>query len=305
MSEKSLKIAILMSTYNGASYLKEQIDSLEKQDVPVDIFIRDDGSTDKTIDILKEYQSKPNVHIEYGINLGYKKSFMTLLMKVNNYDYYAFCDQDDIWLPNKISCAVKIMETSKADPTLYYSNLKKCNEFLHVYKITDLDKRVLSIQSNILRRSIAGCTMVINNAFREIVASIGIKDKLLVQGHDSYLVSLCCAIDGNVICDKNSYILYRQHEDNTSGSSNGIIKRIRKEYSALKKSKLNEYTVAKAMIQYCHDIISSENLSDLNEFISYKSNFYIRLKIIFSKKYATGNFALTLLGKVKIIMGIL
>ena len=107
MSEKSLRIAILMSTYNGASYLKEQIDSLEKQDVPVDIFIRDDGSTDKTIDILKKYQSKPNVHIEYGINLGYKKSFMTLLMKVNDYDYYAFCDQDDIWLPNKISCAVK------------------------------------------------------------------------------------------------------------------------------------------------------------------------------------------------------
>lgn len=63
-----------MSTYNGASYLKEQIDSLEKQDVPVDIFIRDDGSTDKTIDILKKYQSKPNVHIEYGINLGYKKA---------------------------------------------------------------------------------------------------------------------------------------------------------------------------------------------------------------------------------------
>lgn len=305
MSKKSLKIAILMSTYNGASYLKEQMDSLEKQDVPIDIFIRDDGSTDKTIDILKEYQSKPNVHIEYGINLGYKKSFMTMLMKVNGYDYYAFCDQDDIWLPNKISSAVKIMEMSKANPTLYYSNLKKCNECLHVYKITDLDKRVMSLQSNILRRSIAGCTMVINNAFREIVASIGIKDKLLVQGHDSYLVSLCYAIDGNIICDKNSYILYRQHEDNTSGSSNGIIKRIQKEYSALKKSKLNEYTVANAMIKYCFHIITSANITELREFTSYKNNFINKLKIIFSRKYTSGNFILTLLGKIKILLGIL
>lgn len=230
---------------------------------------------------------------------------MTLLMKVNNYDYYAFCDQDDIWLPNKISSAVKLMNSGQNMPTLYYSNLKKCNELLKEYTTTDLHKRTLSLQSNILRRSIAGCRMVINNTFHKLISSIGIKDDLLLQGHDSHLVSLCYAIDGNVICDPNSYILYRQHKNSTSGSSNGIIKRIRKEYSGAKEAKLNELILANAMIKYGFHIITSANMSELREFTSYKDNFINKLKIIFSRKYTSGNFILTVLGKIKILLGIL
>lgn len=305
MSEYTLKIAILMSTYNGELYLREQLNSLVKQDIPVDIFIRDDGSSDQTIAILKEYESKANIYVEYGSNLGYKKSFMTLLMNVSGYDYYAFCDQDDIWFPNKVSSAISLLKPYNDKPALYYSNLRKCNRSLEVYKITDLDKRVMSLQSNILRRSIAGCTMVINNALRQIAATIGINDNLLLQGHDSYLVSLCYAVNGNIVCDKNSYILYRQHDDNTSGSTNGILKRIKKEYSGLQKSKLNEYNIALSMVKYCANVISAEQLCELNKFISYKHSLICRMKIIFSPKYTTGNFVLTVLGKVKILLGIL
>ncbi len=305
MAEQALKIAILMSTYNGERYLREQLDSLEKQDIPVDIFIRDDGSSDGTAAILKEYESKANIYVEYGSNLGYKKSFMTLLMNVSGYDFYAFCDQDDIWLPDKISSAISQLNTYNDRPALYYSNLRKCNSSLEVYKVTDLDKRVMSLQSNILRRSIAGCTMVINNVLRQIAAAIGINDSLLLQGHDSYLVSLCYAINGNIVCDKNSYILYRQHDDNTSGSTNGILKRLKKELSGLQKAKLNEYTIALAMTKYCADVISAEQLCELNEFIAYKHSLINRIKIIFSPKYTTGNFVLTVLGKAKILLGIL
>lgn len=305
MSEQAIKIAILMSTYNGEHYLREQLDSLEKQDIPVDIFIRDDGSSGKTPAILKEYESKSNIYVEYGSNLGYKKSFMTLLMNTSGYDYYAFCDQDDVWLPCKISSAIHLLNAYDDKPALYYSNLRKCNSSLEVYKVTDLDKRVMSLQSNILRRSIAGCTMVINKTLRQIAAGIGINDKLLLQGHDSYLVSLCYAVNGKTICDKNSYILYRQHDDNTSGSTNGILKRIKKEYYGLRKSSLNEYTIALTMTECCKSVIPASQLAELYEFISYKQHFTSRLRLIFSAKYSTGSFVLTLLGKIKLLLGIL
>lgn len=307
MPNQPTKIAVMLSTYNGALYLSQQIDSLLNQDIPIDIFIRDDGSTDKTIDILKEYEFLDCIHISYGPNLGYKKSFMTMLTNIGNYDYYAFCDQDDIWLPGKLSSAIRLIDsdTCSSTPALYYSNLKKCDKFLNVYKETNLDKRVMSLQSNILRRSIAGCTIVINNALQQLVTTIGIKDRLLLQGHDSYLVSLCYAVNGSVICDANSYILYRQHNDNTSGSTNGIFKRIKKELSGLFDSASNEYTLAKAMIECCGDIIFPENMAVLKEFVSYKTSLATRFKIMLSPKYTTGNLVLTILGKIKVLLGIL
>lgn len=303
--EKKVKIAVLMSTYNGEKYIEEQIDSVLNQNIHVDIYIRDDGSTDETVSILKKYEEKFNIYVEYGDNLGYKKSFMKLLLNTKGYDFYAFCDQDDFWIANKISSAIQMIKKYDEIPALYYSNLKKCDENLCVYGVTDLHKRVMSLQSNILRRSIAGCTIVINKKFWKIISAIGLKDELLIQGHDSYLVSLCYAIEGKVICDKNSYILYRQHGDNTSGASNGIIQRIQKEYSSVKKNKLNEYTMAKAIIKFCPTIISKENMLILQEFIEYKKSLKRKMKIIVSRKYSTGKGILTFWGKIKIMFGLL
>ena len=233
-----MKIAVLVSTYNGERYLEKQIQTLLEQDIEgAEIIVRDDGSTDNTRCILQKYEKNGLLKVQYGSNIGYKKSFMKLLLDQKDYDYYAFCDQDDVWLPDKLSKAIsKIQEYDKNIPIVYYSNLKKCDENLNIYGETHLEKRVLSLESNILRRSIAGCTMVMNNRFHDIVTKIDMEENLLVQGHDSYLISLCYAIRGKVICDKYSYILYRQHGNNTSGSSNGVMQRIKKEINFIKKN---------------------------------------------------------------------
>ena len=94
------KVAVLLSAYNGEKFLCEQIDSImNQQNVDLDLYIRDDGSSYRTQEYLKQYvEQNDSIHLQNGCNLGVANSFMSLLYNVpNHYDYYAFADQDDIW----------------------------------------------------------------------------------------------------------------------------------------------------------------------------------------------------------------
>ena len=106
-------IAVAMSTYNGELYIKEQINSiLEQKNVKVELFVRDDGSKDKTLGILETYGEKwNNIHFIKGENLGVGNSFMELLYSIGcEYEYYAFADQDDVWLPDKLNQGIAKIE---------------------------------------------------------------------------------------------------------------------------------------------------------------------------------------------------
>ena len=107
-------VHILLASYNGGKYIREQLDSLLAQTYPnISIYIRDDGSTDNTVSIIQDYiagntSSKKIVLLENGgVNLGCPASFYQILKECPPADYYAFCDQDDIWYPDKIKRAVK------------------------------------------------------------------------------------------------------------------------------------------------------------------------------------------------------
>ena len=101
------KVNILLSTYNGEKFIKQQIESLLAQTYEnIAIHVRDDGSTDGTIGLLNQYSGNPKVHLYFGDNLGYRKSFAWLLSNCCDADFYAYCDQDDVWMPDKISRAV-------------------------------------------------------------------------------------------------------------------------------------------------------------------------------------------------------
>ena len=106
MINKKPTVTVLMSTYNGERFLKEQLDSiLQQQDVDVRLCVRDDGSTDGTMDILLEYADA--IELTIGNNFGVGNSFMSMVYSANlESDYYAFSDQDDIWMPDKLISAV-------------------------------------------------------------------------------------------------------------------------------------------------------------------------------------------------------
>lgn len=214
-------VAVLMSTYNGQTYVREQIDCiLAQKDVNVQLFIRDDGSSDDTVSIVKEYTEKfPNVHLLQGPNLGVGSSFMDLVYHVKtDYDYYAFADQDDNWLPEKISSGVSKLQGEEG-PVLYCSNqilVDKDKNRLGMRHKDALDCSWMQIMCN---NKISGCTMVWNCALQAILYEPSRRptpELLRIRIQDVW-VGMVAASVGKVIYDENSYILYRQHENNVVG----------------------------------------------------------------------------------------
>ena len=105
-------ICILISTYNGHLYLDEQLESLyQLEHSKIMIVIRDDGSDDQTQLIIEKWANILDISLTKGTNVGWRKSFMELIYNSPESDYYAFCDQDDIWLPNKLQVAIQKLKT--------------------------------------------------------------------------------------------------------------------------------------------------------------------------------------------------
>ena len=141
-----MKAAVLMSTYNGARFIREQLDSILDQtgEFELDLWVRDDGSTDGTKDILNDYESRGLLRWYTGENLGPAQSFLDLVRRTLGYDWYAFADQDDFWMPEKLSWALETLEkidAARENAVLYFSNAELADEALSplgrcVYKST-------------------------------------------------------------------------------------------------------------------------------------------------------------------------
>ncbi|MGO3537273.1 MAG: glycosyltransferase family 2 protein [Latilactobacillus curvatus] len=240
------KVTVLMSTYNGEKYIEEQIDSiLNQQDITVNLFIRDDGSSDKTVAILNRYKKEyTNVDVVFGENIGWKKSFFYLLENtaIVSGIYYAFADQDDIWLPNKMIIAVRRM--NHKIPMLYHSNVTIVNTEKAV--IGNRYSKTFSPSKEIVQAFLdgygVGATMVFNVELLLILSKYKVKQ---ATNHDAYLIALC-NLFGQTIYDKNSYILYRRHSENATGF--GKSKRIQKptlimRYKRYKKGPKNNFSI--------------------------------------------------------------
>lgn len=230
-------VQVLMSTYNGEKYLREQIDSiLAQKDVIVKIFIRDDGSTDNTKLILNEYKRNGKIEWYDGDNLKPALSFLDLMKNAGDFDYYAFCDQDDIWDENKLSIAIDKLNINKSDkPAMYFSNAKLINEngeSLHKYH---LSKKInITAESGFIQNIALGCTIVFN---REALNKAILADYSTdIAMHDAWIYRICLAF-GEVIYDDKAYIRYRQHNNNVVGGRKNIIKRIKVRIINLKKSR--------------------------------------------------------------------
>lgn len=233
-------VAVIMSTYNGDRYIEEQIMSIQNQeDIKVDIYIRDDGSKDRTIQIVKELMNQSNnIYFSEGSNLGVGNSFMTCLYNVpNNYDYYAFSDQDDVWMKNKLIAAIKEIERHEVE--LYCSN-QLCVDSVtgrewYRYKETP----ELTVYDILCHNTIAGCTMVMSNYFKRMITEKQRRpspELLKTRIHDVWIIAIAALLN-SVYYDNNSYIYYRQHNNNVVGSSETSY---RYRFTQFKKKLFNE-----------------------------------------------------------------
>lgn len=218
-----VKIAVLMSTYNGEKYIREQIDSiLAQENVKVHLFLRDDGSKDQTRNIIREYCEKVDnitwINEFKNENIGVKRSFLYLLQYVYNrfpdFHYYAFADQDDVWLKNKLVSALSRVALSKNQKgALYYSNKIFVDSNLNEIKKEHIN--FFDDYLEILWPSLAsGCTMVFNKELAYYALQHMPENKCI---HDSWIYRLAKCIGSDIIFDEDPKILYRQHESNVCG----------------------------------------------------------------------------------------
>lgn len=219
-------VAILLCTYNGARFLAEQLDSLEAQTHQNWVVIAsDDGSTYQTLEILQQYQAKwPNgkLTIRSGPQKGFCQNFLSLTCDSNiRADYYAFCDQDDVWLPEKLTAALEnIASNQQADiPYLYCGRTKYVTEKLKPCGMSPLFVFPPSFRNALVQSIAGGNTMVFNNAAKLLLEKVGLVD---VPSHDWWMYQLVSGVEGIVFYDPKPYVLYRQHEFALVGGNNSF-----------------------------------------------------------------------------------
>lgn len=280
-------VQVFLSTYNGEKYIVSQIESLLVQkDVKVNILVRDDGSTDGTVDILKKYEKKGVLTFYQGKNMGYAKSFLHLLTNNKEADYYAFCDQDDVWLPDKLIKAIEKISKNEG-PSLYTSTLKRVDENLRFLGMQSFKNLRITLGAEFTRHRLAGCTFVFNKELYNIIKN-AYYIKNLNCSHDKLITILCLAINGKVIFDKNSYILFRRYGTNTSSDGKSILHKLLKEKEHFTSYKNNESNLAKCILEYYKEQISEQNLDLLLKIANYRNNIINYIKLIFSKELDCG-----------------
>ena len=185
-------ITILLSTYNGEKYLKEQLDSLFAQTKNIYVFARDDGSSDNTLNILEGYKQNNRLDFYTGENLGAAKSFMDLLKTAPKSEFYSFCDQDDVWDKDKIEVALDYLKKyDNSIPLLYCSATRPVDADLKPIKVGDKKKKFkLTFGESLVHPLASGCTFVFNYALKKLFDG---KDIDFVSIHDRYVHKVAAA----------------------------------------------------------------------------------------------------------------
>ena len=275
------KVSILLSTYNGEKYLKAQLKSLTEQKYDnLEIIIRDDGSTDSTREILRDFSKNYiNLILYFEENIGVKRSFFRLMeLAKGRSDYYAFCDQDDVWDPDKILKAVESLESLESEVSLYCSALNLVDEDLNFIKKTKnlkADKRNAMIQN-----IVTGCTSIISNKLLEISLT-NLPEETKIEMHDSWLY-LIGVFFGEVYFDSNSYILYRQHSNNEVGMPSNRIQILKNSYFGLKneyKHRIHTKQLQEFYKIYCKTLNNSDKKL-IETFLYNKTSMMRRFKIL-------------------------
>lgn len=296
------KVLVLMSTYNGEKYLNTQIESiLLQKGVQVDLLIRDDGSTDSTIKILQEYQSKGKLSYYIGSNLKPSKSFMDLVCNAPQADYYAFSDQDDYWFPNKLSCAIKkIQESSNMDvPCLYYCKPIWTDQNLIPFVKQPNFIQIKTFPESIVFNNVAGCTMVFNGKLQELIKQYTPKSSIM---HDNWIFKLCLAIGGQVVFDNNSFIYYRQHIQNVCGGNGSLKKRWKKRFYNLFNKNKNYLNVFKELVDNYSSIMPYSNLMLCRKILDYRKGLKYKFKLLKDFSIYTNNIKENIIFVLKIFL---
>lgn len=299
-------VLILLSTYNGEKYLKEQLDSLLTQKgVSVQLLVRDDGSSDSTIEILREYSSSnDNITVLAESNVGCRKSYNNLmsyaLSHLPKFDYYAFSDQDDVWDDNKLSYAVGRLENHVQNPLrLYNSSYRVVDEELS-FKYQQAFNRKHTLGEALMMINALGCTMVFTDSLMAQTIKIINSEEansFYMPNHDGWMYLAAITSNAYIYYDTIPHINYRQHGKNVIGAYAASAKN---RFKRILESKGTKSQISKILLNTC--ILKNEKgirLLTFNAF--YRDSIKIKLKLLFSKDMITNSISVNVAYRILIV----
>ncbi len=210
-------VQVLLSTFNGERYLPALLDSLVGQTYPhVSILARDDESSDGTTAVLERYAASGHLIWYQGPHLGVRRSFFELLARADaTASAFAFCDQDDVWLPHKLArVGARLDAEGRDEPVLYCGRAHLVDERLRPIGHTASARRGPSLRNALVENIAPGCTMVLNARARSLLVHRVPRGPVL---HDAWAYLVVAAL-GRVIYDDEPAVLYRQHSANAIGA---------------------------------------------------------------------------------------
>lgn len=305
------KIQILLSTYNGYKFIKAQLESILSQEniSDIKILVRDDGSIDETKEYLKAVSLEYDfIEVIFGKNVGVNRSYFELLECADkNCDYFAFSDQDDIWLPFKMKRAMDFLDrvSEFQKPCLYSSRSEIVDENLeHIGEVLNPIKPV-GFYNAVAQNVMPGHTQVFNRAALEMTLKHGYHKNIHVIDWWMYL---SVAAMGEVFFDPDITVKHRQHSDNTVGYR---INFVEQSFARIKRAFSDERNKPalqlKAFSDLYYDDMPEEYRTEVRSYLSGLKKFSDKIRYVISAKaYRQSGFetalfkVLYLFGKYKI-----
>ncbi len=281
------KIAVLICTYNGGKFLRQQLESIVAQTYSNwEIFASDDGSTDDTLAILEEYQrqlGEERFHIVKGPGKGFAWNFLSLLnVSGDGFDYYAFSDQDDEWLPEKLSSGLTVLSSLETDgAALHCGRTILVDEKDNCIGYSPLFNKTPSFRNALIQSIAGGNTMMLNHKAKKIVNKTPRYQEII--SHDWWIYILITGYGGKVIYDETPTLRYRQHTNNIIGSNLGWKARIRR-INALFDGHFQQWVQKNIDVLIEIDVpLLENNQYVLNDFIEARKSGLFKRVCIFSK----------------------
>lgn len=302
-NEAIKRVLILMSTFNGGEEICRQVESILKQKkVNVFINIRDDGSDLSTQRLLYRLKNlyPDKISLIVGSNIGWKKSFLELIkLAGDDYDYYGFSDQDDLWLDDKISQCINIMEGDRIEcPKLAHCNCISVDEKMNIR--SEQETRMIcpkSFKMAISTEYFQGCGMLWNKKAMRLLQQYYPKNVNLA--HD-YWVGLICYLFGKIyFCPTPLFYHIRYANNSSSDGSRNEGKR--KRISSFFKSKSVYMNPSKDLLCGYHDLLNKSQTSFLNKCSLYRRNFIFKMSLIFDLTFRRPSFFSTIFFKFAIL----
>lgn len=280
-------VNILMSTYKGEKFLHDQIGSILSQTYSDFVLhVRDDQSPDNTFELLEAYARKdPRIHVYRGKNLGPALSFLELLRNSDpSCRYYVFCDQDDVWLPNKLEAMLELSEPKDTGkPLLYACRLELVDDDLSFLGHSIIPRK-FGFGNALVQNCMTGCGMAMNRAARDLIVRHA-PDEMLMHDWWAYLV---VSAFGKVVFDERPLVKYRQHGNNVvGGGRDGRMPWARRWQRFFSSSKTGTFVCtdqASVFKRFFYEKLGGKDKKILDELLRAKKNPLYRLPFSLSGK---------------------